>query len=208
MDLNAINEAVRPPRETLVDETLHFLGAAYMVSDITVRPPTAGVVALMDIVKLAWITGESPSHDDARAALLLMDMRDDAVGLVMDACYSTEPKKHLAGLAPYTDITEEELSVLSASITTSMSIAATGFNFFPRTGEAKEDMSFGAEFLAAVCRVYGELGLPPEKALWDEPLTRVGFVMAAVAKSNGMKNIGRENTLDWDKAWHLINMQQ
>ena len=204
MDIGRLNSALSPPRETLADEALHMLGAGYMVADVSVPCPVAGVLSLFDILDLPWIRGREPALMEVKAAMVIMEMRRDAVGLVMEAATSPEPVSHVAALSPHI-VTDEELALLGNAITESMSIAATGFNFFPKdTPEEHESLSFGAEFLAAVCRVFGELGVSPEVALWEEPLARVGFLMAAVARGNGMKNIGRENTLDWGKAWEAV----
>lgn len=201
MDIRAINQAIAPKREDLVDEAIHVLGGGYMAADISIPHPVAGVVTLMDILALPWIDGREPTLDDIRAAVVLLEMREDAVGLVMESTEAELPIKHLAGCCIH-EFSDDETKLIGASISMSMSLAATGFNFFPKSSEPEaNDLMFGSEFLASICRVMGEMGLQPEQAIWREPLARVGFVMAEYARANGAKNVGRENTLDWSKAW-------
>lgn len=202
-DINAINRAIAPKRADLIDEVLHVLGGGYMAADVSIPHPVAGVVTLMEIARLPWIDGRSPEPADILAAVVLLEMRDDAVGLVMQAITTDNPAEHLAEFCVH-EFNDRETELVGSSISRSMNLAAVGFNFFPKDRNDKPEIAFGSEFIAGICRVYGELGVPPDVAIWEEPLARVGFIMAAVAKAGGVKNIGRENTLDWDQAWRAI----
>ena len=201
MDTSGLNDLIKPPRETLVLESLHFLGAGYECAGAKIPCPVPGVVCLMDILRLPWVTGGVPSDSDILAAQVLLELRRDAVGIVVNAQHAESPVEYVANHCPH-EFTDHEIGVIGGSISESMKTASAGFNFFPRQNDEGEEgeMVFGAEFLAGVCRVYGDFGVPPERAIWHEPLARVGFAMATAAKANGAKNIGRENTLDWEKA--------
>lgn len=197
----AVNEAVRPKREDLCLEALHTLGGGYQFAERPLPHPVPGTVCLMDILGLPWIKGEKIDDIHIRAAKVLLEYREDAVGIVMEAVNCADPVDSVAKMDTG-NLNDTEIAIAGKVIDDSMRFAATGFNFFPKGAEESgSDLSFGSEFIAGICRVLGELSVPPFRAIWREPLARVGFIMATVAKANGVKSIGRENTLDWEKAW-------
>jgi len=199
LDVAAINEALAPKRDALIFEGLHVAGAGFAVGETSIKPPVAGSLTLMEAVGLPWARGEGKAtEDDVRAAVVILNLREDAAGLVMQAVGQGYGAVAVAAYC----LDEIDMDAARDSITAYFSIAVTGFNYLPKPKEKKSDAPmFQADFLAVVMRIMGGLSVPPFRAIWREPLARVGFLLAYTAIANGEKNVGRFNTLDWSKAW-------
>ncbi len=206
MDIAAINEALAPSRDQLAMEGLHFLGAGFELGDNPIPPPVAGSLTLLECIKSPWAVGGSSdaTENDVMAALAILDLRENGVGLVMEAIATDDPAEQMARYC----LIECEWKDAETAINSYFQIAKIGFNFFPAGGADSSEFCFGAEYLAAICRVMGEHGIAPYDAIWREPLARLAFMLPSIAKATGAKNIGRENTLDWERAWQAIHNTQ
>ncbi len=215
--LDAIEQAVRPSREHLILEGLLCSGARLNYDGKCIPQPVAGTMTLLEALKHPYtrgVPGECSGNENA-CLVDVLNKREEAVNMVLIASQNEDPCKWYREM---NDLEEPDPEI-AGQIMLQFNLSSAGFNFIPgqgggEDGDKQDDkgpdkdkdtdtVQWGAEWLAAVTGIMGGFNVKPFEAVWRIPLIQAGFCAQQHARSEGVKNVGRQNTLDWNKVFEL-----
>ena len=194
-DIAAIDaKAGAPTRKELAHELCSVLNAELCLNGIPIPQITSGRLALLDAIESPIISDKKYTPHDVDVAMFIMMMGKDSVNSIAaniydNASFEKDLKKLRILLGDYPS------DAAVAYIRQSLEMATEGFSMIPgkESGGEPATLTFGAEWVASyVSQICPAVGMDIQKILWEFPLVSGGFIIASLARQNGVKNVQRK----------------
>lgn len=179
-------------------EISQFLGGCLSVGALTIPPPVLGCYPLLELIECKYgIDPAGCSVIEAAAALVIFQLRRNAVELVVDARNGGEKLKKSA----IELIREHESNILQhydAIVQYTLHTPWEGLDMLPNDGNGTIDRPnwYDAEWCAAIAGTYCMTASDTiDRVLWEIPLVTVGHMVAYRNRYEGRKGVGRKDSM-------------
>jgi len=194
-DIAAIDaKAGAPTRKELAHELCSVLNAELCLNGIPIPQITSGRLALLDAIESPIISDKKYTPHNVDVAMFIMMMGQDSINSIAAKIYDPKAslKKDLKKLTDRLGDYPRDHAV--AYIRQSFSVATEGFLMIPgKESDGDSEITFGAEWIAFyVSSICPAVGMDMDAVLWKLSLAAGGFILASLARQDGVKNVQRK----------------
>lgn len=190
--------AIKNQEVDYVEEMFSALAVPLTVGALEIPPPPVGCFALLELIDSDFYRrGALAGYEETGRALAIFVHRREAAAWVRDWIMDRpEPLEQASRRCLIA--AGEELAVRLAEVVKFLLDAPfTGFAMLPGQSRTATPFIFDGVALGNLALLGGHYAAtPPEKTLWETPLTLLGHLAAANAKAQGTQGVGRPKDPD------------